>query len=118
MHMAGQERRLQNDDTSAVRPDRLDRLYTTWKICGTFAAGDPVSGICPLWFRKGSQCIRGGKSTETAVSLRGTGDIWLYLSRNGTDPVKIPDRLLLLCMDLGGGAPDSIDRMGGNGLSV
>ena len=71
-----------------------------------------------LWFRKGSQCIRGGKSTETAVSLRGTGDIWLYLSRNGTDPVKIPDRLLLLCMDLGGGAPDSIDRMGGNGLSV
>ena len=35
MHMAGQERRLQNDDTSAVRPDRLDRLYTTWKICGT-----------------------------------------------------------------------------------
>ena len=24
----------------------------------------------------------------------------------------------LLCMDLGGGAPDSIDRMGGNGLSV
>ena len=118
MHMAGQERRLQNDDTSAVRPDRLDRLYTTWKICGTFAAGDPVSGICPLWFRKGSQCIRGGKSTETAVSLRSAGDIWLYLSRNGTDPVKIPDRLLLLCMDLGGGAPDSIDRMGGNGLSV
>ena len=35
-----------------------------------------------------------------------------------TDPVKIPDRLLLLCMDLGGGAPDSIDRMGSNGLSV
>lgn len=60
----------------------------------------------------------GRKSTETAVSLRGTGDIWLYLSRNGTDPVKIPDRLLLLCMDLGGGAPDSIDRMGSNGLSV
>ena len=112
------ERRLQNDDTSAVRPDRLDRLYTTWKICGTFAAGDPVSGICPLWFRKGSQCIRGGKSTETAVSLRSAGDIWLYLSRNGTDPVKIPDRLLLLCMDLGGGTPDSIDRMGSNGLSV
>ena len=26
--------------------------------------------------------------------------------------------LILLCMDLGGGAPDSIDRMGGNGLSV
>ena len=42
----------------------------------------------------------------------------LYLSRNGTDPVKIPDRLLLLCMDLGGGTPDSIDRMGSNGLSV
>ena len=42
----------------------------------------------------------------------------LYLSRNGTDRVKIPDRLLLLCMDLGGGAPDSIDRMGSNGLSV
>lgn len=60
----------------------------------------------------------GRKSTETAVSLRSAGDIWLYLSRNGTDPVKIPDRLLLLCMDLGGGAPDSIDRMGGNGLSV
>ena len=40
------------------------------------------------------------------------------LSRNGTDPVKIPDRLLLLCMDLGGGTPDSIDRMGSNGLSV
>ena len=118
MHMAGQERRLQNDDTSAVHPDRLDRLYTTWKICGIFAAGDPVSGICPLWFRKGSQCIRGGKSTETAVSLRSAGDIWLYLSRNGTDPVKIPDRLLLLCMDLGGGTPDSIDRMGSNGLSV
>ena len=30
----------------------------------------------------------------------------------------IPDRLLLLCMDLGGGTPDSIDRMGNNGLSV
>ena len=59
-----------------------------------------------------------GSGKEANVSLRGTGDIWLYLSRNGTDPVKIPDRLLLLCMDLGGGAPDSIDRMGSNGLSV
>ncbi len=27
-----------------------------------FYAGDPVSGICPLWFRKGSQCIRGRKN--------------------------------------------------------
>ena len=60
----------------------------------------------------------GAEKARKRLYLWGTGDIWLYLSRNGTDPVKIPDRLLLLCMDLGGGAPDSIDRMGGNGLSV
>lgn len=64
MHMAGQERRLQNDDTSAVRPDRLDRLYTTWKIAGTFALAILYLGLFLYGSWKGSQCIRGGKARK------------------------------------------------------
>ncbi len=65
-------------------------------------------GYC-LWK---SQSSKERWEAAAVLFICGADHAGLHLPGDSGNPDEIPDRLLLLCMDLGGGAPDSTDRLG------